>query len=182
MKFLFIIFLSIPSLVFAFTLDGEWRSSDKTISWFKHNDSYISSTKSYYADQNGSKLPGAVEFSYELIKSTLPSGGIQFLGPVRSFDSHYNCSFENGEAQITVIDDDHIRVATPILTFKIVTHTAQKEVRRRRPIYCHYRDRWQSQEYICAWEWKREYEPQSTYKECQITGKRFSIKNLKRVR
>ena len=158
-----------------FELDGLWYTEDQRPVRIlkKDENTYIAHTAIDYVDTLGRGTGEKIDYYFEFSQTDTSSTPLTYQGFLRTFDSHYACSFENGEASIRVISDQAIDVFLPKINFKVRT-VRRGTPREKRPYPLHCYDPYYNMDYVCAWDWR--YPPVNNNgpilsRTCEITGR-----------
>ncbi|MCB0385922.1 MAG: hypothetical protein KDD43_11060 [Bdellovibrionales bacterium] len=153
--FLYLLLVSFSLPASGFDLDGLWYTEDQRPVRIlkKDEDTYIAHTSIDYVDNIGRRTGEKIDYYFEFSEADTSTSPLTYQGFLRTFDSHYSCSFENGEASIRVITDRMIDVFLPKIVFKVKTvHRGTPREKRPYPLYCY--DPFYHVDYVCGWDWR----------------------------
>ncbi len=166
--------LSLISLiVFAMTplmgFEGTYFSSNnREITFFQVSpNQLIATTEVKYVDHFGNLTGEKIEYHFSFDLSGEESN--QVFGKMDSFDSHYNCLFENGPAQLTKKPDGTMDLVFNKITFKVRKHYHVRSYLE--PVYCYYYDYGYRHRYICDRRLVEVQNPLPFKRECVVTSR-----------
>lgn len=170
--------VAIPSQ--ALDLSGQWQSdSGEIIKIYPIDKGYFAYKTVSYIYGNGQPTGEEIHFHW-LFKKRAKSN--EFLGKLSTVDTHWQCEINNGDVQVNILDEDHVLLLYPQITFQRIERYAAREEVIETPIFCNYYSAWESFDYICSWQYQTVNVPKTKLStECKITSKKIVPIELKRI-
>jgi len=150
------------------TPEGRWNSDSRQFELIEDETKFIGYLEIKYTTPGGDETGDKIEYYFQFDKEPEASDiGLIYRGELRTFDSYYDCSFNNGEAKFVIAEDGTATIFSPKINFKVRTYSRDRQTRRKQPIYC-----WTDYgyEYICGWRWGTVHHRQNIRRECVITS------------
>lgn len=178
MKYLFSLALLLSPLAQADlnSYVGLWRQMDsgREIRLETMDNFLTGSTTVRYVDPEGRPTNETIEYFFQFQEEDGPQ---MVRGRLSTFDSHYNCYLENGDAFVQKLDFDRIKIGFHRILFK-VQETRSMERWERRPKYC--QSYYDGRAYFCGFEW-REIPGRLLGRKCIITERIPTAVQLEKV-
>lgn len=143
---------------------GKWISPENgsEIRFETIEKSVVGSTEVNYLDPFGNPNGEKIEYFFSYDHETNPT---KIVGKLQTFDSHYNCFFENGPSSLEKMADNKLKVIFNRIVFTVKEYYNQDRWEKI-PRYC-YSDYYYRYRYLCGYDW-REVPRTPIRRECVI--------------
>ncbi|MBT3980178.1 MAG: hypothetical protein HOE90_02430 [Bacteriovoracaceae bacterium] len=134
------------------SFEGKYENpkSKQKIELFETLGELVGTTSIAYVDSKGVPTGKKIEYFFsfkEVISKNLIRGKLQ------TFDDHYDCFLENGEAYIQKMPGKKIKIISNRVIFNVKTYYKTNQSRRT-PRYC--RSPYSGYRYFCGYRWHKE--------------------------